>query len=184
MEVGITYNRMLCNDFTGPVRFRLNMPEVALELKRVWHAWVRHWTATTVFQLNTKMVIKRGLSAFWWWTGYAARFTVPWETETVLQHTLTTLVQVLGNTSIWTSLQTVNEKMWSTEWILFASECALAFRAKFAAFEAGLRSSCKNNEMAPAPELSVFVSMAPAPAPELCFFITWLWLRLCFVNTF
>jgi len=44
---------------------------------------------------------------------------------------------------------------------------------------------------APAPELSVFVSMAPAselcffynvppaPAPELCFFITWfrLWLR-------
>ena len=36
MEVGITYNRMLCNDFTGPARFRLNMPEVALELKRVW----------------------------------------------------------------------------------------------------------------------------------------------------
>jgi len=26
---------MLCNDFTGPARFRLNMPEVALELKRV-----------------------------------------------------------------------------------------------------------------------------------------------------
>ena len=40
----------------------------------------------------------------------------------------------------------------------------------------GLRSSCKN-EMAPDPELSVFVSMAPAPAPELCFFITWLRLR-------
>jgi len=35
MEVGITYNRMLCNDFTGPVRFRLNMPEVSLKLKRV-----------------------------------------------------------------------------------------------------------------------------------------------------
>jgi len=33
LEVGITYNRMLCNDFTGPTRFRLNMPEVALELK-------------------------------------------------------------------------------------------------------------------------------------------------------
>jgi len=45
-------------------------------------------------------------------------------------------------------------------------------------FCSGLRSSCKN-EMAPAPELSVFVSMAPAP--ELCFFVTWL--RLCFVNT-
>jgi len=37
LEVGITYNRMLCNDFTGPARFILNMPEVALELKRVWH---------------------------------------------------------------------------------------------------------------------------------------------------
>jgi len=37
LEVGITYNRMLCNDFTGPARFRLNMPEVALDLKRVWH---------------------------------------------------------------------------------------------------------------------------------------------------
>jgi len=35
LEVGITYNRMLCNDFTGSARFRLNMPEVALELKRV-----------------------------------------------------------------------------------------------------------------------------------------------------
>jgi len=35
LEVGITYNGMLCNDFTGPARFRLNMPEVALELKRV-----------------------------------------------------------------------------------------------------------------------------------------------------
>jgi len=39
LEVGITYNRMLCNDSTGPARFRLNMPEVALELKRVWHPW-------------------------------------------------------------------------------------------------------------------------------------------------
>jgi len=37
LEVGITYNRMLCNYFTGPARFRLNMPEVSLELKRVWH---------------------------------------------------------------------------------------------------------------------------------------------------
>jgi len=37
LEVGITYNRMLCNDFTGRARCRLNMPEVALELKRVWH---------------------------------------------------------------------------------------------------------------------------------------------------
>jgi len=35
LQVGITYNRMLCNDFTGPGRFRLNMPEVILELKRV-----------------------------------------------------------------------------------------------------------------------------------------------------
>jgi len=35
LEFGITYNRMLCNDFTGPARFRLNMPETVLELKRV-----------------------------------------------------------------------------------------------------------------------------------------------------
>jgi len=35
LEVGITYNRILCSDFTGPARFRLSMPGVALELKRV-----------------------------------------------------------------------------------------------------------------------------------------------------
>jgi len=40
LEVGITYSRMLCNDFTGPAQFRLNMPEVALDQKRVWHPWV------------------------------------------------------------------------------------------------------------------------------------------------
>jgi len=28
LEIGITYNKMLCNDFTGPARFRLHMPEV------------------------------------------------------------------------------------------------------------------------------------------------------------
>jgi len=43
LEVGITYNRMLCNDFTAPARFRLNMPEVALELKRVWRPWRRRF---------------------------------------------------------------------------------------------------------------------------------------------
>jgi len=32
---------MLCNDFTGPARFRLNMPEVALELKRVSHSCLK-----------------------------------------------------------------------------------------------------------------------------------------------
>jgi len=37
LKVGIAYNGILCNDFTGPARFRLNVPEVALELKRVWH---------------------------------------------------------------------------------------------------------------------------------------------------
>jgi len=52
LEVGITYNRTLCNNLTGPARFRLNMVEMALELKRVWHpcfttivgqsAWSRH----------------------------------------------------------------------------------------------------------------------------------------------
>ena len=52
----------------------------------------------------------------------------------------------------------------------------MAITAKNSICLAGLRSSCKN-EVAPAPELSVFVSMAPAPAPELCFFITWLRLR-------
>jgi len=41
LEVGITYNKMLCNDFTGPARYRLNMSEVALELKRVWHPWFK-----------------------------------------------------------------------------------------------------------------------------------------------
>jgi len=35
LKVGITYNKILCIAFTGPARFRLNMPEVALELKRV-----------------------------------------------------------------------------------------------------------------------------------------------------
>jgi len=51
LEVGITYNRMLCNDFTGPARFRLNMPAVALELKRVWHPWVKAWgTLKTIFK--------------------------------------------------------------------------------------------------------------------------------------
>jgi len=39
LEVGITNNRKLFNDFTGLARFRLNIPEVALELKRVWHSW-------------------------------------------------------------------------------------------------------------------------------------------------
>jgi len=43
LEVGIIYNRMLCNDFTGPARFRLNMTEVALELKRVWHPCCRRY---------------------------------------------------------------------------------------------------------------------------------------------
>jgi len=32
---------MLCNDFTGPAHFRLNLPEVVLELKRVWHPCFR-----------------------------------------------------------------------------------------------------------------------------------------------
>jgi len=48
LEVGISYNRMLCNDFTGPARFRLNMPEVALELKRVWHPWSSIWQFVSV----------------------------------------------------------------------------------------------------------------------------------------
>jgi len=41
LQVGITYNRMLCNDFTGPARFRLNMPEMTLELKRIWHPYFK-----------------------------------------------------------------------------------------------------------------------------------------------
>jgi len=41
-------------------------------------------------------------------------------------------------------------------------------------FATGLRNSCKN-EMAPAPEFSVFVSMTP----ELCIFVTWLPTVLC-----
>jgi len=40
LEVVITYKRMSCNEFIGPARFRLNMPEVALELIRVWHPWI------------------------------------------------------------------------------------------------------------------------------------------------
>jgi len=52
----------------------------------------------------------------------------------------------------------------------------------------GLRSSCKN-EMAPDPEFSVFVTMAPTPAPELYFNYDMapvpapLLLRQWFVNT-
>jgi len=46
LEVGITYNKMLCNDFTGPARFRLNMPKVALELKRVWHPCSRAFSCS------------------------------------------------------------------------------------------------------------------------------------------
>jgi len=33
--------RVLCNDFIGLARFRLNMPEVAPELKRVWHPCIK-----------------------------------------------------------------------------------------------------------------------------------------------
>jgi len=28
-------------DYIGPARLRLNLPEVAPELKRVWHPWLR-----------------------------------------------------------------------------------------------------------------------------------------------
>jgi len=38
LEAVITITtRELCNDYIGPARLRLNMPEVAPELKRVWH---------------------------------------------------------------------------------------------------------------------------------------------------
>jgi len=38
LEAVITVTtRVLCNDYTGPARLRLNMLEVASELKRIWH---------------------------------------------------------------------------------------------------------------------------------------------------
>jgi len=56
LEVGITYNRMLCNDLTGPARFRLNMPEVALELQWVWQPWST-WTNSLLHKCNWCHVI-------------------------------------------------------------------------------------------------------------------------------
>jgi len=37
LEVVNTYNQGLYSDYIGPARLRLNLPEVAPELKRVWH---------------------------------------------------------------------------------------------------------------------------------------------------
>jgi len=38
LEAVITITtRVLCNDYIGPARLRLNMLEVAPEMKRVWH---------------------------------------------------------------------------------------------------------------------------------------------------
>jgi len=33
--------RVLYNDYIGPARLRLNLPEVVPELKRVWHPYFR-----------------------------------------------------------------------------------------------------------------------------------------------
>jgi len=42
LEAVITVTtRVLCNDYIGPARLRLNMLEVASELKRVWHPWFK-----------------------------------------------------------------------------------------------------------------------------------------------
>jgi len=32
---------VLYSDYIGPARLRLNLPELAPELKRVWHRWFR-----------------------------------------------------------------------------------------------------------------------------------------------
>jgi len=38
LEIVNTYNQ---GDCIGPARLRLNLPELAPELKRVWHPWSR-----------------------------------------------------------------------------------------------------------------------------------------------
>jgi len=37
LEVVNTYNKVLYSDYIRPARLRLNLPEVAPELKRIWH---------------------------------------------------------------------------------------------------------------------------------------------------
>jgi len=42
LEAVITVTtRVLCNEYIGPARLKLNMLEVASELKRLWHPWPR-----------------------------------------------------------------------------------------------------------------------------------------------
>jgi len=55
---------MLFNDFTGPARFRLNMPEVALEMKRVWHPCV-----TSCYQVHALNPDAHLSAALLWYLG-------------------------------------------------------------------------------------------------------------------
>jgi len=43
----------------GPARFRLHMPEVALELKRVWHPWHKGFKVSWTFCCSTLKIIKK-----------------------------------------------------------------------------------------------------------------------------
>ena len=38
-KLSILITRVLYSDYIGPARLRLNLPELAPELKRVWHSW-------------------------------------------------------------------------------------------------------------------------------------------------
>jgi len=45
---------MLYNDYIGPARLRLNLPEVAPELKWVWHPWSKlYWNIGQGLSANT-----------------------------------------------------------------------------------------------------------------------------------
>jgi len=78
-----------------------------------------------------------------------------------------------------------NNEAWAMPtcyYLTFMCAALLSQLTMFSKLCTGLRSSCKN-EMAPAPELSVFVNMAPAP--EQCFFQHGSgWVLLIHINNF
>jgi len=37
----VLITRVLYSDYIGPARLRLNLPELAPELKRIWHPWCK-----------------------------------------------------------------------------------------------------------------------------------------------
>jgi len=54
--------RVFYSDYIGPARLRLNLPEVAPELKRVWHPCTKGSSAPTrnTFRAAVQVLIKSG----------------------------------------------------------------------------------------------------------------------------